>query len=734
MSNVVGFKRQADLEPAKQLDSFILWAKDALPKGIPDLVHESIQWDMPSWHQSGVSSASFTAVGSPKYARDETRLLMQSPFIDFAKAMIVHVRVFLRKKSIGDWLGSIRALEAALVDLKGTRDVTQLSPAVCNRACEYLVEKYREGNSARSKSLCLEKVIKFMEKKGLLANPFQWRSSLAPRLGRGTLKQQKQNREKKLPSRESLQALGELFNNELSEPINILVTSTCALLLSQPSRIGELADVEHDCILFKDGVNGDQRMFLRWYAEKGYGATTKPVVTGMESVVKCAVERMKVISDEARSYAAWLEDHPNEFPPHEGVPNKGLDEPLTYAEACSALKFNYLRSPRSNFKCNFINALAKRKSLGPVARTILAEILDGWDTSKGRRIYVKNMQGIQGIDFDDKAVITLRKLNILVREKYLPKYFPYTNAPEEGKKRVKYRDALFAMRTGALIGRNAVASLPDFGVEIAANPARISTQLAGSRNSQSIFERHGYKGVKVNTHAFRHELNTEMHRAGLSQLLIDAFSGRSTMGSVYNHETVEERAQAVAAVHPKTKQSNAAKRLEKIRTNAPLSLSDVIDLAEDGQDRVIHQTHLGLCVHNFASEPCPKMGSCLKCGKLACIKGDDEKLKNLQEELGHLKKRYDDAIAAEFRGEIGATGWVKKISKDLIKCDALIKLLEDSELESGDIVWNADDGWNLTNNASSMAGLVESQLVEDKDQEVLPSLDDLSAILDEIEV
>ena len=36
------------------------------------------------------------------------------------------------------------------------------------------------------------------------------------------------------------------------------------------------------------------------------------------------------------------------------------------------------------------------------------------------------------------------------------------------------------------------------------------------------------------------ELNTEIHREGLSQLLIEALSGRTSMGSVYNHATVEE--------------------------------------------------------------------------------------------------------------------------------------------------------------------------------------------------
>ena len=298
---------------------------------------------------------------------------------------------------------------------------------------------------------------------------------------------------------------------------------------------------------------------------------------------------------------------------------------------------------------------------------------------------------------------------------------------------MKYRNALFTVRTGALSSEG-VTTKSDFGVEIAADPSRIVAQLASGGDTRGIFERNGYKGVKVNTHAFRHELNTEMHRAGLSQLLIDAFSGRTSMGSVYNHETVEERTQALAEVHPKTKQNNADIRLEKIRTNTPLSLSDVRELAEGDQDRVIHQMDVGICVHNWASEPCPKMGSCLRCGKLACVKGDDEKLKNIREELRYLQKRYRDALAAESRDDIGATNWVSKVGKDLLKCEALIKLLENPELENGSIVWNTGDGWNLTNNATAMAGLAEQSVKEVDVQEALASLDDLAALNNEIEV
>ena len=206
------------------------------------------------------------------------------------------------------------------------------------------------------------------------------------------------------------------------------------------------------------------------------------------------------------------------------------------------------------------------------------------------------------------------------------------------------------------------------------------------------------------------------------------------MGSIYNHETIEDRTQRVAAYHPKTKHSITAQRLDKVKTNQPLRLIEVRELREGEQDRIIHQTHLGICVHNFASEPCPKMGACLDCGRLGCVKGDDVKLGNLLEERDDLKRRLDRAMDAQSRGVFGASESAKKMSEKLFKCEALIQTLENPKLENGDIVWNSDNGWTLTKNAAEMSGLIQVKVIEENQaQEALPSLDDVLALLDEIE-
>lgn len=729
-NNIVDFKPRSQLAAEAQVAAFIEWAKQTLPKGIPNRVHASIRWEDGSWHSHGVQGCSFTALGSTRTVPKA----MQEPFTEFAKAIVVSRRVYLQIKDIKERLSALKALEAALFELTGTRDVTRVSAAVCNKACEHMNRHWTKGNTAYGISKALEAIITLMRNKKLLKSDFRWTSPLTLRPS-GTLKQQKADREQKLPNPEAIKALGEVFNNELTRPLDIVVTSACALLLSAPSRIGELADVELDCLVFKEDTQSNQRMFLRWYAEKKNLVMLKPVITPeMEPVVERAITLLKPITDKARAYAAWLEDHPDEFPPHEGLPPKGPDEPLTYTEACAALKLSVGDGPRRRFNQKLLICMEKQKALSPAARALLAEIRDGWDSSAGKRIYVEGR--IQSFEFDDRCVITLRKLNVLLREKYLPKDFPYTTPYTEGKARVKYRNALFTVRTGAMAEDSAFVVTHGFGVEIAANTGRMNAQLGGTNDPKrkSLFERYGYPGVKVNTHAFRHELNTQMHRAGLSQLLIDAFSGRTTLGSVYNHETVEERTQRVADYHQQTKHSTAAQRLEKVKTNQPLNLIEVRELREGEQDRIIHLTPYGVCVHNFASEPCPKMGACLDCGRLGCVKGDDVKLSNLKEERDDLKLRLDKALDAQSRGVFGASESAKKLGEKLFKCEALIHTLENPELENGAIVWNADNGWTLTKNAAAMSGLIEVKVIEENQaQEALPSLDDVLALLDEIE-
>ena len=724
MSNIKPFTPKAGLKAEAQLDRFINWAKGTAEKSRTlegGRLHESFSWDDAGWHQYNVESVAFTKLESTR----SNRIDMEAPFVDFAKAVVVERTIFHRIKKPRDSLDALRALDSALSDIGNGVAVTKTKAEHCNKALE-LMQSSLSFRRAYNASLALQKIINLMRDGQLLEVDFTWKSPLrSPK--KGTLKQQEKDAQKKLPSDDALKALGEIFNQSDLSDLDAVVTSACALLLSVPARIGELADLPHDCLFYKENeANGEPQMFLRWRAEKVKEKKKylpKAVNTGMDPAVERALELLKPVTSEAREYAKWLEDNPDTFPPHDGVPNKDPDEPLTYAEMRSALMIDPREeSERSKFRDEFLIPLAKMKALNEEAKTLLNEILAQWDQTKGKR--VSQVGRTYETVFTDRT-ITLRDLNVLMRARYLPKHFPYTTPMEDGKTRIKFSEALFTVRTGAMAEGSGTASpKKPFGLEIGASNQRISVQLSGGERKISIFERHGYDGLKANSHQFRHYINTEMHRAGLSQDLIDLFSGRDSMGSVYNHESIQERTDRVELYHPETRSSSQT-ALEKIQTKQPLNLSDVTDL-HGAENRVIHQTHLGLCVHNFAETPCPKMGACLTCGLLGCVKGDDTKLANLKNERVALNETYERALKAKENGAVGAERWFKKATDDLAKCDALIGVLEDPDTENGAIVWNQDNGWNLTNNAAVMGGLIPLEQVEAEIEDAaLPSLSDL---------
>ena len=293
MSKVVDFKPKSQVDAEANLHDFIQWAKETIPKGVPDRFYDSIKWEDESWHAHGAEGCAFKALGST--------MNMRPLIMDFAKALLVYRRIYQMKKSLSSWLRPLKALEVALVEINGDADVTRVSAAVCNRACEHMEMHWTKGRSAYGYSKCLGQIITLMREKKLLKTDFRWTSPLHQKSS-GTLKQQKADREKKLPSPESIKALGEIFNNDLTSPLDIVVTSACALLLCTPSRIGELADIEYDCVVYKEDNHGNRRMFLRWYSEKIQETTLKPVIKPeMESVAKRAIALLKPITDEALS-------------------------------------------------------------------------------------------------------------------------------------------------------------------------------------------------------------------------------------------------------------------------------------------------------------------------------------------------------------------------------------------------------------------------------------------------
>lgn len=683
MSNVVPFVAKPDLSSQKALSYFIEWAKSQIH--LYDLPDEPVQWESMSWYRWGLKQTACSKLGKKTEA-------LSPGYIDYVKAMLFNERA-VKLSDDHSSLCALRCLEVALLEITQEVDVTAVNFSVFDKACDLAKNYYSSAGTAYNVSRKLKYICDHLHEMGVVARPFIWDPQV--KVPTPTLKKSEEAAKKKLPSDDALIALGEIFHSKPGLPLDIMTTSSVAIMLSQPSRIGELNYLKKDCFYSEFDSHGFEQLYMLWYSEKGYGSNRKLIPESMVETCREAVSRVIDITQEAREYAKWLEDNPEVFPYHEGVPNKDIDAPLTLKEACDALMISSRSiSLRGLLKRYMQNIVASEVSSGR-ARKIARKILDGYDSSDGVRCYEKGK--LIRYEFNDTYEISLRILNDLVREKYLPKSFPYT----DNKRIVKWKDALFCFRTGAFSVVELNGMVKPFGIT-GCDRSRLSAQLTGSqKNMQSIFERHGYVGVSVNSHAFRHHLNTGAQRAGLSQELIARWSGRVDMSQnrVYNHILSEEQVVELETFTPQSL-ATGEKIKDSLKTNTPISMRD---LGYDS-DRIVHRTEFGLCMHDYAQEPCAKFNNCLTCGEHVCVKGDEVKLANLREEREYLRKSLMTFQKEAGEGAYGANTWLQVTMDKMDRCNQLIKVLESSNIQEGALIKGVDDRWSMGRNAMAMRG------------------------------
>lgn len=207
--------------------------------------------------------------------------------------------------------------------------------------------------------------------------------------------------------------------------------------------------------------------------------------------------------------------------------------------------------------------------------------------------------------------------------------------------------------------------------------------------------------MTVRSHAFRHFLNTGAQRAGLSQELIARWSGRDDMSQnrVYNHMSVEEKVTELENYIPRLVATNGH-LLASLKTNSPISMRNF----GDESDRIVHRTEFGVCIHDYAQEPCAKFNNCLTCGEHVCVKGDETKLTNLKEEYEYLSKSLLAFHKEADLGSYGANTWLQTTMEKMERCDQLIQMLENPDIENGALIKGVENGWTAGRNALAMRG------------------------------
>ena len=674
--NIAPFVSNSERRANLALEDFIDWAKASiLSISDPD---DPVIWSSESWIKWGIKNSRVSKLKNPK-------IMMDSSFIDFAKAYIFRCSC-LKGECDSRSLMALRLVEASMLEMGLDPKVTDLNAAVFEKACVLLEENYNASTPYKT-SRHLKAIHEFLIESNIVKTKFSWEPQIREK--RQGLKAGESEAKRKLPDENVLIALGELFFNNSENIDDVFVTSSVAILLSHPSRIGELRYLTEDCLFVEPRRDGSDQLYMLWYGEKRFGATKKIVPDSMAGTCREAVNRLRKITNESREYASWLEENPEDFPYHENVPDKGLDDPLSMAEVCDALMLNYPeeRSAR-RIVMAYLRKCARSSHRSERIKSIASAMLSGFD-SKGRRIF-SGAGRITRYEFDDTSEITLRKLNLIVRDKYLPRSFPYT----DDKKITKFRDALLCFKNG-LFGADVLTREKPLGIHKHCL-GRLSALLGGGGDTESIFDRHGYAGLKVKSHAFRHWLNNGAQKVELSQELIARWSGRIDVSQnrVYNHISPHDKAKKMAQLSPHAREIDT-KKLDLPANNNPIRMSDI----GGSSDRILHKTEFGFCTHDYSETPCVKFNSCLSCREHVCLKGDEIKLANLKSELEYLNlslNRYKEELG---EGTYGAGTWFESTLGKIERCQQLIDILEDPSIEDGAFVFGKDDGWTVGVNA-----------------------------------
>ncbi|MCI0420760.1 MAG: hypothetical protein L0312_16290, partial [Acidobacteria bacterium] len=211
---------------------------------------------------------------------------------------------------------------------------------------------------------------------------------------------------------------------------------------------------------------------------------------------------------------------------------------------------------------------------------------------------------------------------------------------------------------------------------------QVSGALDCRNRRNTLFFRHGFmqrdgSPMRINTHAFRHWLNTLADQGGLSDVDLARWMGRRQIeqNQAYKHGTVEQR---VAWAQ----EMLAAGDLHGPTASAYYGIQDPVAKQEFLQTfvNVVHFTPYGVCTHDFALTPCQYHLNCLSgCSEYLRTKKDPEERQNLIQLRDFTTRELSKAEQAFQGGVCGASNWVDFNQRTLAGIEAALAVDEDDD-------------------------------------------------------
>jgi hypothetical protein len=563
--------------------------------------------------------------------------------------------------------------------------------------------------SAYRRGVLLQSLIKIMNDNRLLARPFSWASRRKKplELRMDISAEAEKRRQEKMPSQRAtrvliqlamwvfegcmykkrpIQTLNETGESKIKlreysdEKDGPLVLGLALNALGLNCRISELALMPYDPESFtlskgeldSDGMAEDEDRFaLKWKPVKGGNQMVKPFARQFASFAEMIIIRLKEFSSESRRVARHYELNPRKL---------------------------YLPSILEHLRNEeWITKEAVAKIVGIEERSIA-----GWVNRNN--LITKHIHSMDG------AVVYQFKSLEDALLKLLPKGFPYI----VGK--LKYSEAMFCcFHNQTHASRGTCKVIPSHIGQISFEQALSARPTV--EGHQTVFEQYGFyeeDGSKIDlgTHEFRHFWQTQLKKAGVSELISAYAAGRA---DVKQNEAYDLRSPAEAAdlsfeivdqsKHRVFEQSALAIAHEVLESAITSGSSGKIVVVSFSKDAIVtfdtdsgalnvqgcHLNEYGVCKHSYISSGCKKFNECLDCSELLCVKGIKTFEKNAQNKAENLRaslEEYQQQVLEDVEDGIdGADQWLDKTKRQLAKLDRLIsEFYMNKDVQNGAVV------------------------------------------------
>lgn len=496
-------------------------------------------------------------------------------------------------------------------------DIRLLTPSHLDAATKEVLKRETEI-SAYKRLEKIEEISRLLDKNGLVRARMNWKCSRKQRPSslqglRVDDIDAAEIKTDKLPRHGVLEAVAHLYHcipaDVWADRVRICLA---ALLMIAGFRIGELLTLPAMPVQTEDGTG---RKFLIYYPEKGAPPQKKWLSTIGGEIADVIVKELLNLTAAPRAAAMWLYNNPAQ------INIEGLD----------------LSNPTVR-----IRDLADALGLKPSARHFL----------NTRKISAEGERG--------KATVFTGEL---VEKLRAESYEAPVNVVNGSGEKLLLKDSLACAFLNAFHSDKATFKYAVLPV----SEQQVSDFLSSRAGIPAAFERYGVIGpdgktLKVASHAFRHWLNDNFDKGGLSDLEQAVYFGRVNPkdNRAYQHMSMRER---VLKAREDLKNGNMLGPIATVISRLPIDKKDLILRA---RVQAVHVVPGGACFHEFSQSPCPKHMACTDgCGDFHWQTDDAIQTKELEFQKDVLKVALSTAQKEVSEESWNADAWLSHNARKL---------------------------------------------------------------------